>query len=87
MRFEAKSLRLNRNSAATCERVYNRRELTIVRLADLVPRLLHEAFVIAVLPDDELFHQFMQSCALSVLRFSCRELLRARSWVIDKLGE
>ncbi len=71
MGLEAEALSFKRDRTSTCERIENRRELAVVALADLCARLSEQALVVAVLPENELLKQSMESGPLPILG-SCR---------------
>ena len=67
MRFEAEALRLERDRAATGERVEDRWRIAARRLEDLRVCLCEQGLIARVLPDDEPLDDAVKPLALGAL--------------------
>lgn len=87
MCLKTEALGLQRDGAASGERVKDGRWVAIGGLEDLGVCLGKQLLVGGVLPDDQAFDEGEKSLPLDVLRRMGGELLRPRGRVVDELGK
>ncbi len=82
VRLQPQPLRLQRDRAATAERIEQGRRVAVRGLQDLGARPAQHLLVVDVLPLDQLLDEAEEALALAFLRFFGGELLRVAGWVV-----